>query len=251
MAGKIAEIFKDGLWTKNPGLVQLLGLCPLLAVTSTATNALGLGLATIAVLTISNVLIAMIRRLLREEVRIIMYVIIIASVVTCVQLCMQAYCSGIYETLGLYISLIVTNCIIIARAEIFASKNNVGLAALDILHHRKQIRALLPLGLTSQDNEVIVHLNVPTPPLCLDTLTVKKVTHYGFSVITPDNRDIAERIIIEGENIHILCTENPVNVKVRYAVNGEPMKSGRIHGPRGNLCDAAGHWCYQFDMLCK
>ena len=131
MAGKIAEIFKDGLWTKNPGLVQLLGLCPLLAVTSTATNALGLGLATIAVLTISNVLIAMIRRLLREEVRIIMYVIIIASVVTCVQLCMQAYCSGIYETLGLYISLIVTNCIIIARAEIFASKNNVGLAALD------------------------------------------------------------------------------------------------------------------------
>ena len=131
MVGKIAEIFKDGLWTKNPGLVQLLGLCPLLAVTSTATNALGLGLATIAVLTISNVLIAMIRRLLREEVRIIMYVIIIASVVTCVQLCMQAYCSGIYETLGLYISLIVTNCIIIARAEIFASKNNVGLAALD------------------------------------------------------------------------------------------------------------------------
>ena len=127
----------------------------------------------------------------------------------------------------------------------------VGLAALDILHQRKQRRALLPLGLTSQDNEVIVHLNVPTPPLCLDTLTVKKVTHYGFSVITPDNRDIAERIIIEGENIHILCTENPVNVKVRYAVNGEPMKSGRIHGPRGNLCDAAGHWCYQFDMLCK
>ena len=73
MVGKIAEIFKDGLWTKNPGLVQLLGLCPLLAVTSTATNALGLGLATITVLTISNVLIAMIRRLLREEVRIIMY----------------------------------------------------------------------------------------------------------------------------------------------------------------------------------
>ena len=127
----------------------------------------------------------------------------------------------------------------------------VGLAALDILHHRKQIRALLPLGLTSQNNEVIVHFNVPTPPLCLDTLTVRKANHYGFSVITPDNRDIAERIIIEGENIHILCTENPVNVKVRYAVNGEPMKSGRIHGPRGNLCDAAGHWCYQFDMLCK
>lgn len=131
MFDKISEIFKDGLWNKNPGLVQLLGLCPLLAVTSTAANALGLGIATIAVLTVSNLLISVVRRLLKAEVRIIIYVIIIASVVTCVQLCMQAYTAELYEALGLYISLIVTNCIIIARAEIFASRNSVFYSALD------------------------------------------------------------------------------------------------------------------------
>jgi electron transport complex protein RnfE len=131
MMEKIFEIFKDGLWNKNPGLVQLLGLCPLLAVTSTAANALGLGIATIAVLTVSNFLISAVRRLLKAEVRIIIYVIIIASVVTCVQLCMQAYTAELYATLGLYISLIVTNCIIIARAEIFASRNSVLFSALD------------------------------------------------------------------------------------------------------------------------
>lgn len=131
MFDKISEIFKDGLWNKNPGLVQLLGLCPLLAVTSTAANALGLGIATIAVLTVSNLLISAVRRLLKAEVRIIIYVIIIASVVTCVQLCMQAYTAELYEALGLYISLIVTNCIIIARAEIFASRNSMFYSALD------------------------------------------------------------------------------------------------------------------------
>lgn len=131
MFDKISEIFKYGLWNKNPGLVQLLGLCPLLAVTSTAANALGLGIATIAVLTVSNLLISAVRRLLKAEVRIIIYVIIIASVVTCVQLCMQAYTAELYEALGLYISLIVTNCIIIARAEIFASRNSVFYSALD------------------------------------------------------------------------------------------------------------------------
>ena len=131
MFDKISEIFKDGLWNKNPGLVQLLGLCPLLAVTSTAANALGLGIATIAVLTVSNLLISAVRRLLKAEVRIIIYVIIIASVVTCVQLCMQACTAELYEALGLYISLIVTNCIIIARAEIFASRNSMFYSALD------------------------------------------------------------------------------------------------------------------------
>lgn len=131
MFDKISEIFKDGLWNKNPGLVQLLGLCPLLAVTSTAANALGLGIATIAVLAVSNLLISAVRILLKAEVRIIIYVIIIASVVTCVQLCMQAYTAELYEALGLYISLIVTNCIIIARAEIFASRNSMFYSALD------------------------------------------------------------------------------------------------------------------------
>ena len=127
----------------------------------------------------------------------------------------------------------------------------VGQAALDILHQRNILRAVLPLSLTAEGHEAIVHLNVPVSPLCLDTLTVSKAAHYGFSVITPDCRDIAERIIIENNEIRIQCTESPVNCQVRYAVNGEPMKSGRRHGPRGNLRDTAGHWCYQFDMRCK
>lgn len=117
------EIFKDGLWKKNPGLVQLLGLCPLLAVSSTATNALCLGLATIMVLSLSNLLISLGRKILFKEIRIIIYVVIIASLVTCVQLLMQAYTPQLYTKLGLYIALIVTNCIIIGRAEVFASKN--------------------------------------------------------------------------------------------------------------------------------
>ncbi len=131
MTESIGRILKDGLWDKNPGLVQLLGLCPLLAVTSTAASALGLGAATAAALTVSNALISAVRGFLREEVRIIVYVIIIASAVTCVELCMRAWAAELYETLGLYISLIVTNCVIIARAELFAARNGVFRSALD------------------------------------------------------------------------------------------------------------------------
>ena len=121
---EIVEIFKDGLWRKNPGLVQLLGLCPLLAVSSSITNALGLGLATIFVLTLSNMAISCIRRIVKPDVRIIIYVIVIASLVTCVQLVMEAFTPDLYAKLGLYVGLIVTNCIIIARAEVFAAKNS-------------------------------------------------------------------------------------------------------------------------------
>ena len=121
----IKEILKNGLWSKNPGLVQLLGLCPLLAVSSTAVNALGLGIATIIVLSVSNLMISLTRRIIIHEIRIIIYVLIIASIVTCVELLMEAYTPELYQALGLYISLIVTNCIIIARAETFASRNGI------------------------------------------------------------------------------------------------------------------------------
>ena len=127
----ITEILKNGLWSKNPGLVQLLGLCPLLAVSDTAVNALGLGIATIMVLSVSNLLISLTRRIIIHEIRIIIYVLIIASIVTCVELLMEAYTPELYQALGLYISLIVTNCIIIARAETFASRNSVFHSFLD------------------------------------------------------------------------------------------------------------------------
>lgn len=125
------ELMKNGLWNNNPAIVQLLGLCPLLAVSATVTNALGLGLATTAVLVGSNLIVSLVRQWVPSEVRIPVFVMIIASLVTCVQLLMNAYTFGLYQSLGIFIPLIVTNCIIIGRAEAFASKNKALPAALD------------------------------------------------------------------------------------------------------------------------
>lgn len=125
------ELMKNGLWANNPALVQLLGLCPLLAVSATVTNALGLGLATLLVLVGSNVTVSLVREWVPKDVRIPIFVMIIASLVTCVQLLMNAYAFGLYQSLGIFIPLIVTNCIIIGRAEAFASKNTPLPSALD------------------------------------------------------------------------------------------------------------------------
>jgi len=128
-----ASIIRDGLWRNNPGLVQLLGLCPLLAVSATVTNALALGLATLLVLLGSNLCVSMIRHVLRPEVRIAVFVLIIASLVTTVELVMNAWFHELYLILGIFIPLIVTNCAILGRAEAFASRNPPGAAALDAL----------------------------------------------------------------------------------------------------------------------
>ncbi|WP_192022615.1 electron transport complex subunit E [Shewanella sp. WPAGA9] len=125
------EIAWQGLWKNNPGLVQLLGLCPLLAVTATVTNALGLGLATLLVLVGSNILVSLVRDYVPKEIRIPVFVMIIAALVTCVQLLINAYAYGLYLSLGIFLPLIVTNCVIIGRAEAFASRNNVTSAAFD------------------------------------------------------------------------------------------------------------------------
>ncbi len=126
-----ATIFREGLWNNNAGLVQLLGLCPLLAVTSTVINGLGLGLATMATLILSNSVVSMIRHVVRPEIRIPVFVLVIAAIVTSIELMMSAWLHGLYTILGIFIPLIVTNCAIIGRAEAFASKNNVRQAALD------------------------------------------------------------------------------------------------------------------------
>jgi electron transport complex protein RnfE len=117
------EIFVDGLWRQNTGLVVLLGLCPLLAVSGTVVNAIGLGLATTLTLVFSNLAVSLARPLLRQEIRIPAYVLIIASVVTAVDLLMQAWFHELYLVLGIFIPLIVTNCAIIGRAETFASRH--------------------------------------------------------------------------------------------------------------------------------
>ena len=117
-------IIRDGLWSNNAGLVQLLGLCPLLAVTSTMVNGLGLGLATTLVLVTSNFTVSLVRHLVRPEVRIPVFVLVIASAVTAIELGMQAFFHELYNVLGIFIPLIVTNCVIIGRAEAFASRND-------------------------------------------------------------------------------------------------------------------------------
>lgn len=128
---QIKQVALQGLWKNNSALVQLLGLCPLLAVTSTATNALGLGLATTLVLILTNSTVSLLRRWIPAEIRIPIYVMIIASVVTAVQLLINAFAIGLYQSLGIFIPLIVTNCIVIGRAEAFAAKNKITLAVLD------------------------------------------------------------------------------------------------------------------------
>jgi len=124
-------ISKNGLWTNNVALVQLLGLCPLLAVTGTVINGLGLGIATLITLVFSNSIVSLIRPWLKSEIRIPIFVLIIASIVTTIELIMNAWFHELYLVLGIFIPLIVTNCSIIARAEAYASKNNLLNSALD------------------------------------------------------------------------------------------------------------------------
>lgn len=121
----------QGLWKNNPALVQLLGLCPLLAVTATVINGLGLGLATTLVLVGSNCTVSLVRNWVPNEIRIPIFVMVIAAFVTIIQLLMNAYTFNLYEALGIFIPLIVTNCAIIGRAEAYASKNPIGYAAFD------------------------------------------------------------------------------------------------------------------------
>jgi electron transport complex protein RnfE len=125
------QIVTDGLWHNNQALVALLGLCPLLAVSNTAINGLGLGLATTVVLVASNGTVSLIRNLVRPEVRLPVFVMVIASFVTAIELGMNAYFHELYKILGIFIPLIVTNCTIIGRAEAFASKNNFSRSLLD------------------------------------------------------------------------------------------------------------------------
>jgi len=118
-------IIRDGLWNNNPALVQLLGLCPLLAVSNTVINGLGLGLATILTLVASNGMVSLLRNYIPDEARLPVFVMIIASVVTMIELSMNAWFHELYLILGIFIPLIVTNCAITGRAEAFASRNPV------------------------------------------------------------------------------------------------------------------------------
>ena len=124
-------ILKKGIFDENPIFVLLLGLCSSLAITTTLSQAIGMGVAVIAVLTSSNMIISLLRKIIPEEIRIPIYIVIIATLVKCVQMLMNAYTPELYDSLGVFIALIVVNCIILGRAEAFASKNSVIDSALD------------------------------------------------------------------------------------------------------------------------
>lgn len=161
--------FKDltfkGLWSNNPALVQLLGLCPLLAVSTNIANALGLGLATLFVLVVSNVSVSLVRNIVSNAIRLPVFVLIIASAVTCTELLMQAYSFELYEVLGIFLPLITTNCAILGRAESFASKNAMLPAAYDglmmgfgfalVLVVLGAIRELLGTGILFADMQLL------------------------------------------------------------------------------------------------
>lgn len=131
MTPSFRQIFSDGLWNNNVAMAQMLGLCPLLAVTTSATNGLGMGLASMAVLVLTNILISSVRSVITPQIRIPVLIVIIASVVTLVEMAINAWLHPLFKVLGLFLALIVTNCAIFGRAESFAIKQNVLYSAAD------------------------------------------------------------------------------------------------------------------------
>lgn len=150
-----ARILRNGIVEQNPGLVQLLGLCPLLAISTSVASALGLGLATIAVLVASNLIAAASGRWLLPEVRLAVFVLAIAGAVTSVEISMAAWWPGLHESLGIFLPLIVTNCLVLARAESFASRNSIARGLLDGL--AMGIGFLLVLLVLGASRELLGH----------------------------------------------------------------------------------------------
>lgn len=124
-------------------------------------------------------------------------------------------------------------------------------SVLGILRDSVRFCGLIPTGLSTDGNNVIVQFNTTGASLMLDTIQVKKIDNFGFSVINKENKDIVSTITVDSTIVRLTCSETPSDCKVRYAVNGDYMKSGNLHGPRGNLRDSQGNWCYQFDMPIK
>ena len=131
MSNQYRDIWNDGLWNNNVVFAQILGLCPTMAVTTSGTNGLGMGLATTAVLLASNVIISSVRNLVSPQVRIPVYIVLIAALVTLVDLSLNAWMHELYKVLGMYIALIVANCAVLGRAEAFAAKRPILDSALD------------------------------------------------------------------------------------------------------------------------
>ena len=127
----LGKQFKEGLITNNPVLVQVLGMCSTMAITTSFFNGLGMGISVLVILTLSNVIIAAMRKIIPDKIRIAMFIVVIAGFVTCVDLLIQAFVPALSESLGVFIPLIVVNCIILGRAEAFSYKNGIGASFWD------------------------------------------------------------------------------------------------------------------------
>ena len=172
----------NGLLKENPTFVLVLGMCPTLATTTSAINGMSMGLATMFVLVCSNIVISLLKNLIPDKVRIPAFIVVIATFVTIVQLAMQAYLPSIYEVLGLFIPLIVVNCIVLGRAEAFAAKNSVGLSALDGIGMGLGFTlALTLLGADLRPGAGCIHR--PRLPHGYHEQAAKKVTKYQISNI--------------------------------------------------------------------
>ncbi|MBT3672618.1 MAG: electron transport complex subunit E [Porticoccaceae bacterium] len=200
------EVTENGLWHNNPALVQLLGLCPLLAVSSTVANALGLGLATMMVLIGSNTIVSLIRNHVNDAVRLPVFVIIIATFVTCAELLMKAYTYDLYQILGIFVPLIVTNCAILGRAEAFASKNNVSLAALDgFMMGMGFLLVLVALGAIREllgQGTLFVDMHLLFGPIAANWLIQPFGPNYSFLIIVlPPGAFLVTGLLIALKNI--------------------------------------------------
>lgn len=182
MRDSTAQIWHNGLWHNNPGLVQLLGLCPLLAVSNTTVNGLGLGLATIAVLAMTSAAVSLLRSALAPEIRIPAFVLIIATTVTAVDLVLQAWLHDLSRVLGIFVPLIVTNCTILARAEAFASRQPLAAAVHDGLAQGVGFAAVLMVLGTGR--ELVGHGTILAD---LDLLLGERFADFSIQVMPFDS----------------------------------------------------------------
>ena len=199
------EIIDNGLWKQNPGVVQLLGLCPTLAVTSTVVNGFSLGLATALVMAASNGAVAPVRRWVPDEIRIPVFILIIAALVTVIDLSMNAYMHPLHKVLGIFIPLIVTNCIVLARVEAFAAKNPTTPSIMDGLF--MGLGLTLVLSLLGAMREVVGKgtlfsgLDLAFGPAAKQFLVTVVPDYHGFLLaVLPPGAFIGLGLLIAGRN---------------------------------------------------
>lgn len=209
---ELKDILHNGLWKQNTGVVQILGMCPLLAVSNSVVNAVSLGLATTVVMALSGAAISPIRNFVPNEIRIPIYILIIAVLVTVVQYLMNAYMYGLYVVLGIFIPLIVTNCIVLARIEAFAGKNPVLPAAVDGLAMGLGLTAVL--AILGGMREIVGHgtlfsgLDLALGEMAKSWIITVIPDYHGFLLaILPPGAFIGLGLLIAGKNWLTLRTE--------------------------------------------